>query len=344
MNVQNGEYVIYTEGQNEKGKHKYHLMKVTSIDGKIVRGTLAKNSHLKALRQTAEVSKKDIVLNLGTEPYPGTVYGNDTSKIFRERMTHEFFGTLYFFYRAEDETKDQLFNAMSKVYKTLAQQKLEFLVDPTTVLWEIYPHNGEKYAGSYRQSRKPDELQSIAMIRPESCPHSEWKYVLFHELAHHVDFHYLHRSDDAKKLRAQWVRLYKESMAPEVVTKADAIRLRDALFEQEDPPSAFQGQLEEEDAKKFKAIISWFGSVYSLSREELDTLWGADYKDDLKDIWPTRISKKGVKPLISEYSSKKPCEFFAEALAFYWSKKPLPKNVVKLVEKTLSFVKTQREA
>lgn len=344
MNLESGDYVIFTEGQNEKGKHKYHLMKVTGVDGKKVRGILEKNSHLKNLRQTAETSKKDIVLNLGPNPRPGNVYGQDVAKLFRSRATHDDFGTIYFFYDIEDKAKVQLMAAFSKVHKFLSQQKLDFLVDPSTTIWEVHAFNGEKYAGTYKQSRDTEKHPSVAMIRPDSVPsHDLLDYVLKHELAHHVDFHYLHRTPDARKLRARWVSKFKESIAPETVTREECKRLRDALFDQEDPPSAFAGQLEEDDARKFKLIIGWYSQVYSLTRKELDILWDGDYRDDIKDIWPSRVSKKGVAPVISEYSTKNPAEFFAECLSFYWTKKKLPKDITKLVEKTLSFVKSVRE-
>lgn len=343
MTPENGDFVIYTDGPNEKGKHRYHLMKVSGMEGKKVHGHLTKNSHIKSLRTTVEISKKDLVLNLGQDPLPGTVYGQDLNKLYKGRNTHDDFGTLYLFTHMEEDERGQLFDAFTRVYKSLKSQGLDFLVDPSTTIWEILAYNGEKYAGTYSQSRNLEKLPSVASIRPHSMQPSDWRYVIFHELAHHVDFHYLHRADDARKLRADWIRLYKSSIAPELLNKEQCRTFRDNLFDQEEPPTSFATTLDEDETKQFKTLLGYFRSVYSLSPREIDALWEGGYRDDIKEIWPSRIAKKGLAPVISEYATKNVAETFAEALSFYWTKKPLPKNVTKLVEKTLSWVKTQQE-
>lgn len=343
MNYETGDYLLFEEGRNSKNKPIYGLMKLSGVDGKVMHGHLAKNSHIKALRKQVEVKKRDVVLNLGQNPKPGSVYGQDVSKLYKFRNTHDDFGTLYFFLDMEDNDKADLLSTFTKVHKQLTQLGLDFIVDPTTTIWEILPYNGEKYAGMYMQSRKPDVRPSVAQIRPYSSEKKRWRYIVLHELAHRIDFNYLAVSHDARKLRADWVRLYKSSILPEQVDREQCKALRTKLLDQEECPSAFMSQLEEDEKKQFKMILAWFRSVYSLSPREIDALWDGDYRDDIKEIWPARVSKKGLDPIISEYATTNVSETIAEAISYYLTKQSLPKHVVKLVEKTLSWVKTQKE-
>ncbi|MDN3040720.1 hypothetical protein P2L35_13550, partial [Enterococcus faecium] len=297
-----------------------------------------KDGHLPQKDAIVEVPQAKIlaVLN-GDEPHRGKVFGCDTSRVYKGRKTHDKFGPLYWFYRPEGDVGDRVVRAFDKAYKTLKKNGLEFLIQPETCVWEIVPANGERYAGMYRRSANADKNPNRLIIRPEVMEEKDWVYCILHELSHHLHFEFLSGS----KLEGSWVRLYNKSIKVTTVKKEDSQRLLDDLLGQESRPSDFRGQLGEDDAEAFKWILKAIKAQSKISLAELDLLFEADYGDDIRAVWPVRgVTRTDLDPLITEYATKNFKETLAEAVSWHLVGLKLPKEVVNLVEKTLSYVKS----
>jgi hypothetical protein len=334
-----GDYVI---GQTVDGKtNKPFLFKVTGIHKGIVTGNLEKDTHIQTLRSTVEVPAKDIIaVLLGDEPHPGKAYGCDTTMIYRGRKTHEHFGALTWFYKPETEVGERVVKAFDKVYKILKQQRLEFTLQPESCVWEILPYTGEKYAGMYKRSRKPEDNPHRFQMRPECMQPTDYTYVIAHEWAHHLHSEFA----TGKKLNAAWVRLYNTSIKVEDIPKEKSQELLTSLLDQQDLPSDFRGQLDEDDAIAFKWIVKAIQQQHKISIKELDLLFDAEFKDDIKALWPiSGVSKSDLEPVVSEYATKNVRELFADSVSFYLIGKSLPKTVTALVEKTLSYARSNHE-
>lgn len=316
------------------------LFKVESIVKGIVTGTIEKDAHIKLKRFTMEVPIKNIVLNLGEDPHPGKIYGHDVSNIYRGRKTHEYFGPLFWFYSPEKEIGAALTKGFDKAYKTLKQARMEFIVQPNSCIWEVLPFNGEKYAGMYKRSSSVDKSPHRFQIRPEIMPSTEFPYVIYHELGHHLHHEFM----TGNKLNAQWISLFGTSIAVEQIKKEKSVELLDGLLSQEDPPSAFKANLSEEDTQVYKLILQYISREHSVTVKELDILFEADYKDEIKAVWPVRgIPKKDLAPVVSEYATKSYKELFAESFAFRMTGKKLPKNVEALLDKSISYARSNYE-
>ncbi|QRE00073.1 hypothetical protein [Burkholderia phage BCSR5] len=334
-----GDYLIGTV-RDEAGKSaRKFLFKMESIHKGIVTGTLEKNSHIPKLRVQVEVPKKDVILNLGPDPAAGKVYGTEVGSLYKGRKTHEDFGALCWFYTPEKETRDKILKGFSKAYKTLKANGLDYLIDPTTCLWEVHPYNGGKYAGMYLRSANSEKMPHRFQIHPECQPLSEMQYVIHHELGHHWHYEFLKNST---KLEAKWVRLFNSSIKIGQVKAEDCKRFLTDLLAQEDRPSDFKSNLSEEDTEAYKLILRTISQQHGITAKELDLLWEADYRDDLQYLWPKRVTNKELAPVISEYACKNYKETIAEAFSYHLTGKKLPKEVVKLLEKSLSYTKTQR--
>jgi hypothetical protein len=334
------DYAIFvTKGSAEK-PGKPHLFKVTGQDKGIVTGILTKNSHIQTLKSSVEVPIKDVIINLGPEPYPGKVHGCDVTNLYSGKKEHPDFGYLYFMYKIDPEVGTKLFNAFTKAYKVLKQARLDFAIQPETCIWEIMPFHGEKYAGMYTRSKNVEKSPHRYQIRPEIMPANDWPYVIYHEVGHHLHKEFATGS----KLQAAWIQLYNSTIKVSNIKREQSTEMLDALLAQEDRPSDFKGSLSEEDALIYKLILKSIQQNHSISVKELDLLFEADYRDDIRAVWPTRgISKKDLAPVVSEYALRAWYELFAESVAFRLSGKKLPKEVESLVDRTFSYARSNHE-
>lgn len=334
MRLAKGDYFI----AKMEGKKDYLAKALSDNDKKTVEAVVEKDCHIQGLRSTLTVQLSDIVVVLGQEPYAGQVYGHDVGTLFRKRLTHPKFGDVFFFYKPKKEVLDALNASMDSVYTKLKKKGLTFLLND--VVFEVRPYNGKgKYAGMYLKS-KNEKIPDRLWIRPEQMTPSDYNYVWLHELGHGLHFTYC----PSKKLNATWLKMYNTSIKVEAVKKDKSQQLLDLLMDGEEPPSDFKRGLDEDDALAFKWIIRTIQQVNGLSIKELDTLFEAEMKDEIKKVWPVRnIPRKELAPILSEYATKNVRELIAEAFAFYMIGKKLPEPVVKLLEKTIEYAKANRE-
>jgi hypothetical protein len=333
MKLAKGDYFV---AAREQGKD-YLAKALSNQHGNTVEAVLEDKCHIQGLRHTMTVDVKDVVVVLGPTPHPGKVYGADVTNLFRARKDHDDFGPIHFFYKPEKEIVKDLWISMSKVSKRLDKHGLGFLLQD--IMWEVQRFNGEKYAGCYISSRN-EKVPVRIQFRPESVPATEYAYVLLHELGHHLHLEFI----KSKKLNAYWLKLFNTSIKVVSVRKDLSKQLLERLLDQDAVPSDFKRDLDEEEALAFKWIIRTISTVSALSIKDLDTLFEAGFKDEVAKVWPVRnIPRKELAPVISEYSTKNVKELFAEVFAFHMTGKKLPDAVVRLLEKSISYAKTQKE-
>lgn len=329
MRIDKDEYLICIDDNRE------FLAKALEDTKGDVEVVVEKDSHIE--RNTLTVKAKDVVLNLGAKPRPGKIYNLDVTNLLYTSKRHDDLGLVHFFYKPQKDIVKSLWSAATSVASNLKRKELDFLLEDP--IWEIMPYHKEKYAGMYTKSKK-ENVRSRIQIRPEIMPASEYPYVMYHELGHHLHMTFV----DSKKLNAQWLKLYSTSIKVQTIKKEQSQRLLDLLLGQEDLPSDFKGQLEEDDALSYKWIVKTIQHLNGLSIKDLDTLFEADMKDEIRSVWPLRsISHKELQPVVSEYSTKNVKELIAECFAFYMTKRKLPDIAVKLIEKSISYAKANRE-
>lgn len=337
--MQKGDYCVGST-RNEKGARRTFLMKVNTFSKGIVGGVLEKDSHVPGRKSLIEVPSKDILVNLGNDPAHGKVYGVDVSNRFSGKNIHEHFGPIYWMYTPDREVGKALMLGFDKAWKVLKHNRLDFIINQDSCIWEVMPYEGEKYAGMYKRMKDAAKSPHRLQIRPEIMPSGEFVYVIVHELAHHMDFEYM----KGTKIRAAWIRLFNTSIKLQNIKKDQSVELMEALLAGEERPTDFKSSLSEEDGVVYKLILQTIQKNTGLSPKELDVLFEADCRDDIRAVWPARsISKKELAPVISEYACKNYRECLAESVAYHLTGKKLPANVIKLLEKTYSYCRTQAE-
>lgn len=331
MKITKGDYFIAKEAKRD------YLARALEDSTGDIEAVLEKDSHIPGQKTTLTVPRKTVVLNLGPTPQHGKVYGLDVTGLYYTKKAHDTFGMVYFFYKPEKQIVKDLWAAMDKVTTILKKRGLEFLLDD--VIWEVMPYHKEKFAGMYTKSKKENVLDRI-QIRPELMPANFYTYIFLHELGHRLHLRFINN----KKLNALWIRLFNTSIRVASVKKEVSASLLEGLMEQEDLPSDFKTTLGEEEALAYKWIVRTIQSTHGISIKELDTLFEADLKEDIRNLWPVRtIPRKELAPIISEYATRNHKETFAEAFAFVLTSKKLPEQIVKLVDKSISFAKTNSQ-
>jgi hypothetical protein len=336
VNVKEKDYVVVTSSNDGKTT----LARVNSVSGGVAHCTLMKDAHILALRKELDVPLKQVVAVLdANDPHPGKVFGCDSEDIYRGKKSHDEVGPLFFFYKPAPENGEKIVKAFDKSVRILKEERLDFIIDPSQAVWEVHRYNGEKYGGMYKRSRKPDKNPHRFIIKPEMWPPEDWPYVILHEYAHHLHSQFM----TSRKLNAAWVKLYNTSILVKDIDEKQTSRVLDNLLAQEALPSDFKGQLDEEDALTFKWILKALRAQHKLSIKELDTLFAADYRDDIRDLWPERVTSSDLAPLVTEYATKNVRELFAESFSYYLVGKEIPKSCVALLEKSMAYARSNVE-
>lgn len=308
--------------------------RVTEEDARgIITGRIEKDFHVK--ERFFEIPRKDVLVDLGTSPHPGTVYGQDVTSRLMAKREHDFFGRVFWFYKPSKEGLKAVEGAMDHAAKLMLKLKLPPL--PGDVVLEMRsPEVKGKWAGYYKHSSSPNKNPHRISVKPEhvSLREVDIVYVLLHEYAH-----WFHANcATGAKLNARWVRLFNTSIKLQTITKADSQSILEDLLAGQEQPSDFRANLDEDRRNQFNWICRNIKADHALSLHELDVLFEAGYKDDLAAVWPkVTLHKKDLSPVISEYACVSPREAFAEAFAFFVQGKKLPEAVVTLTQKSIEF-------
>lgn len=271
-----------------------------------------------------EFMRDQVVCNLGENPKPGSVYGQQVEPFFR--TTHSKMGTVHFFYASSKQEKEKLVGALDKGYDNM---KAKGLANIFPIVVEMRPPKGN-FDGHYKTGRKGDP--DTMCIRPRD--EIDFKHIMYHELGHPI-WSYLFTD----KIRAKWIRAYHKQVKISKLTAKDCKSLLKRLLNDKLVIKEFSASLEEDNQAILKEIIKHVKKVHSLSQRDLDTMILAG--DDITEFWPTtEMEVSEIRSDITDYATKSPEEFACECFAFYMcgKKKELPERVLKLLDKSLQVI------
>ena len=318
----------------DRDRSRLVLGRVTSLVDGTVYGYEEQGCHLRKESWSAPLTA--IVADLGPDPEPGTVYGRDTSSIYRGSVESEDWGRLFFFYRVKNDVKKKILAGFAEAGEILRKNRLPI---PEDCVWEVHgPEARGRWAGSYKHSSREGE-PSIFTVKPESIPDGDFVYVVLHEYAHWI--HRNHMGGD--RLNAAWIRLFNTSVAPQAIELQTVRALLEDLVRGETLPSDFRSGLDEESAEAYRGILKTVKADHAVGMQELDTLFTADSRDQIEKLWPNRaLSRRELSSIVSEYATVSYHELIAESISFFLTGKKLPERITKLVDRSLSHARAQK--
>lgn len=332
MEVRRGDYCIVS-----LTNAKPFLIKVTAADEDTISGIKEEHSHIEEARQAVDVRRETVILNLGRTPYPGRVYGVDAGRLHLGKIEDPIVGNLHFFYKPKKKVVRNVQRAVRMLEKSLKKHQLHtIMADP--IYWEFEPADRQKYAGMYESRKLNGAVVSRIKTRPEILNASDYQYVLAHELAHHMHHHYIKRNE---VLEARWIDMYNRTVLPSDIKEETCTNYLDSLLNSGVTSREYRMGLDTEERTEYMFILREIRRTHKISEAEINSLITAELKDSVRHLWPRSVSKTQVEPIVSEYATTNYKELIAESFAFYLTGVKLPKAVTKLVERSLSYIKTQ---
>ena len=319
-----GDYIVFSYLSDTVRKGKVELLGcVTNLQP--LRVVLQPDNEM--LAKTVELEKDQILAVLGTSPKSGSVFGVDTSNIYRCNKPIGKFGELAYYCKPQLEIRKAITTAFKIVGNKLAKNKLYFVFD-ARINYKVQILKG-KMAGCYTHAKQGNH--SIC-IDPSKCTVEDLPGVILHEISHHL-FHHL-----TDEWVVKWAQLYANHIKPKVFTKEQCDELKQRLYNCESILD-FKYELDDDDEKLlYRKCIAHVKSQLKVPTQTLQSLFELN-KDTVLCLWPEAITEKHYESFISEYATKNYNETFAEAMSMYLLGKELPKKVNILCSKTLGAIK-----
>lgn len=323
MNIQPGDYVI---GRDTK---KNYLTQVSSVTDTVVYGHVDKDRAYNP--QQIEFPLSDILAHLGKRPPPGNAYGCVVEP-YVTTLVHQDWGNVHWFAWTSKQQKIAIKSSLDSVARLLKRRGLFAFVADGRLELEIRPQKG-KYAGMYHYRIKDGESQDRMILRPHE-EHPSVDYTVAHESGHGVWYRMLKPSQHAR-----WIRLYHSYTRMLEFSTHDIRKLRDSYIEDSVHVADFRGQLEEAQVLLFDNLVSGLCANTRLTKRHLDVLADNQALDTIKEVWPQHIEDSDFEIAVTEYGTKNPEEFFAEAFALWLVGTKLPKRIATAMEKTMTSVR-----
>lgn len=341
--MKKNDYIIYKSTAAEAGdseKPKYHIGKAKRPTEEGLMVLLEKDCHIE--KQTAEVMKKDIVVNLGQDPSPGEVYGIDVTNLHRKSLSVDSAGVdVHLFHKFDEKNESAIIKSLSKARRNLGKHGLDFVMDGSLPLFYEILNKHNKYAGMFRRGKKFSRVQLLY-----NKDHEDFnEYVFLHELSHAIDSYLLNSAE----IQAHWVRLYIRTIKPTSIELSEVRKMFGSL-KKCTSISDWKKGFEEEDRGKPGLVLRAIKQAHGVRPREVDALLRGDDLESVKALWPSEdVRSSDLAPLVSEYACTNVRETIAESLSMYMLGKKLPKSVVQLAEDSIQYaigqkVHVQREA
>jgi len=307
MKVSTGDYLVVSR------ESKRQVVRCVAAEGKSLVCAVGDNQ--------VEFKTAEVLANLGRRPAEGSVFGLKIQPRTATLESPSKMWTGISVYNADiDETvQTRLTSELAAV--TSALRKLG--VGVLRCELEIRTPKGKALGGFKRGKEGIDTIT----VRPESNLEN-FHYMVAYQAANAVWSRLLVGSS-----KRDWILLYHKNV---VLSSIDGEEL-DSLLDRAVTAQSITSLLKEatdDETLIVKAVVKHIGRVHGLSKQHLDQI--LECRDSIDGLWPTAIevSSKGIS--ISEQGMKSPEAFFAEAFAYAFLSRTVPKRVKSLLDTTLS--------
>lgn len=331
--MQIGNYVVVVRSSGKKAA-KPKVIQILDRQGKVCQG-IVQSSVMHLTPEFVQANIDDVVLDLGDNPYPGTVYGVDLrSRYIGTRNVHKSFPPFHVFTVPSEENRDSLKVALADVSSVMAKIGLKDMLYADTC-FEIRPKMG-RYSGRFMLSSNlgtlPDRIELTIDDNTKKLDKSSgYRYVMLHELGHKLHLRYLHPRLKPK-LNSEWLALYRSSISQNTITEEYLSGVLSMLLELRNL-SIFVRSLSPSERKKFQHVIDTIRLSHKLKPDALDIMVEDGSEKALRSVWPTeKMMRARPVPILTQYATENFKELFAEAFAYFMLGRFLIPEVQQLME------------
>jgi len=300
------------------------------LNGKSCRGVIEKTLHTDD-PENITYESENVLCNLGPNPQNGKIYGIDVTP-YRSTIDTKTFGPIHLFRDVPKKELKALRSAMKTVHK-------KFEKEASTAFLPLYqmhilPKKG-KYAGSYLAKSKGSEVWDQIKLHPDTFVDPIYnEYLIAHEFAHGLWYRCV-----PMDIRAKWINLYQKRRKLNSINQKHLDELYQELMRYEGGIRDYIKEVADDEEKLvIKEVLNYFKRYQSMSSDDVELLLLHD-SGKLADMWPSRALLSETSPDISTYSMVKVEEFFAEAVAYHFTGRTLPKDVQKGISITFKKCK-----
>lgn len=290
------------------------------LNGKSCRAVLEKTLHLDE-PENITYENENVQCNLGPNPQNGKIYGIDINP-YRNTIETKTFGPIHIFRDVPKKELSELRKAMKSVYQKFEKEASTAFLP----LWQIHilPKKG-KYAGAYYAKSKGSEVWDQIKLHPDTFSDPLYnEYLIAHEFAHGLWYRCV-----PINIRAKWMNLYQKRRKLSSIGQKDLDGLYKDLMRYEGSIRDYSKEVSDDEEKLvIKEVMNYFKRYQSMSQDDVEMMINHD-SSKLADMWPTRALLSETRPDISTYAMTKVEEFFAEAVAYHFTGRTLPKDVQK---------------
>lgn len=327
--------VKISKGSDDEGEVKYRKLaiKVYSVKGGEVTG-----ADLNALNKSEEweidddkltrVPEDQVILNLGTNPEEGSVYG--CKILLRHGQSVEPWGPVFNYIDGiTDEQMKGIHTGTKKVYELYKGLGLDGIF-PLRI--ELHPVKG-KYDGDYTTVNLAKEPMDKVRYRPKEPQNVNYiMHLAAHEFAHGLQNRLM-----TDEFHVEWIKLYHAHLVEGVATTKQLSKLYRNVAKKGSFELA-RASLSEDEEAQLDAVLAYIHENHYLDFERIERMLAGGV--DIQPLWPTtELPVNYMESPIGEYSQKNPAEFFCESVRLYLMKEKLPKQIQKLVERTFTAMR-----
>ena len=288
--------------------------------------------------ETVSFEAGQVLACLGPNPEPGSSVMGVSINPYEGSLKVKGFGKINYYRKMKKRELRYLKEVIEDCHAVLKKNKAtDFLPLASMQVFTKFGKSEIGYKSKAATKNNPDAPTDTFIIMPETLTEKTYLANLIYLLCSKAIWKHQIPDD----IKARWVTLFSKRTEIHTVDQ----NLLDTMFTNltdflEEHPNAqvkdFANEyLEDEDKAILTNIFDTVKRIHKLKTDELITVYRQKGKKSMVKFWPTSADFSEQIADIDEDSAKSVDNFFVSAFTYHLSGKSIPKDVAKLIQRTL---------
>lgn len=288
--------------------------------------------------ETVSFEASQVRACLGPNPEPGSSVMGISINPYEGSLKVKGFGKINYYRTLKKREIRYLKEVVEDCLKVLKKNKAtDFLPLASMQVYTKFGKSEIGYKSKAATKNNPDAPTDTFILMPETLTEKTYLANLIYQLCSKAIWKHQIPDD----IKARWVTLFSKRTEIHTVDQ----NLLDTMFTNltdflEEHPNAqvkdfAKEYLEEDDQAILTNIFNTVKRIHKLKTEELITVYRQKGKKSMAKFWPTSADFSEQIADIDEDSTKSVDNFFISAFTYHLSGKSVPKDVAKLIQRTL---------